>query len=214
MTSTSLAGVAKGHIVVEPSFADSLLCPKPGGRWDVRARAYVFPATEAQARMLRARLRGLRTTVAFDALLGPVAAAVREHFDNTPPEQVVANVEALDSGAEPGMPIYAGTSSESPPEPEIVIPGILSTPWRHQGAAYRFAQKCFAAGRTGVLLAMGMGTGKSLVACMLLLALGAVPVGDGRGAHFHFERGSDAVPSFEAVVLGRLTVLVDVDEAG
>ena len=51
--------------------------------------------------------------------------------------------------------------------------GMLTHPWRHQQAAYRYVLDHFASGLHGILLAMGMGTGKSLVACMLVLGLAA-----------------------------------------
>ncbi|HOL73878.1 MAG TPA: DEAD/DEAH box helicase family protein, partial [Bryobacteraceae bacterium] len=51
--------------------------------------------------------------------------------------------------------------------------GLKTRPWRHQIAAYEFAMERFLQGRYGVMLAMGMGTGKSLVACMLILGLAA-----------------------------------------
>lgn len=43
------------------------------------------------------------------------------------------------------------------------IPGIRTTPWLHQRQAYAFARD-----KSGAMLAMGMGTGKSLVAVALL----------------------------------------------
>jgi SNF2 family DNA or RNA helicase len=59
-------------------------------------------------------------------------------------------------------------------ETEIALPpGMLTHPWRHQQAAYRYVLDHFASGLHGILLAMGMGTGKSLVACMLVLGLAA-----------------------------------------
>jgi hypothetical protein len=58
------------------------------------------------------------------------------------------------------------------PEPGVTVPGgMLTSPWRHQKTAFRFCLDHFAAGLRGILLAMGMGTRKSLVACMLVLAL-------------------------------------------
>lgn len=75
--------------------------------------------------------------------------------------------DALLSSQAPVAPV-------KPPEPEpvVALPSGLSTkPWRHQVAAYDFCRKHFDAGRSGILLAMG--TGKSLVACMLTLGLDA-----------------------------------------
>lgn len=60
------------------------------------------------------------------------------------------------------------------PAPTPALPdGLRTRPWRHQIAAFDFCRALLAAGRTGVLLAMGMGTGKTLVAIMLLLFLRA-----------------------------------------
>jgi hypothetical protein len=71
-----------------------------------------------------------------------------------------------------GTSVVAARQSE--PEQEFTLPpGMLTRPWRHQQAAYQFCLDHFAAGLNGILLAMGMGTGKSLVACMLALALAA-----------------------------------------
>jgi len=52
--------------------------------------------------------------------------------------------------------------------------GLNTRPWRHQIAAYEFAMERFTGGSPGVMLAMGMGTGKTLVACMILLGLRAM----------------------------------------
>jgi hypothetical protein len=43
------------------------------------------------------------------------------------------------------------------------------------------------------------------------LVIPGIHIGD---AHFHFERGGDAVHGFRAVVLGVLAVLVEIDETG
>jgi len=65
-------------------------------------------------------------------------------------------------------------ASHTASEREIAIPeGLLTHPWRHQLAAYKFCLDKFTAGARGLLLAMGMGTGKSLTAIMLLLHLRA-----------------------------------------
>jgi len=119
--------------------------------------------------MLRRKLRAVEATAEFEALAGAVAAAVENHFAATPPAQVVANAETL---LQP-TPVVALVVEEEPP---LVIPGLRTRPWRHQVAAFRFCMKKFEAGFHGILLAMIMGTGKSLVACMLVLALAAKKV--------------------------------------
>jgi len=60
------------------------------------------------------------------------------------------------------------------PESASLPAGLKTRPWRHQIAAYEFAMERFTGGSPGVMLAMGMGTGKTLVACMILLGLRAM----------------------------------------
>ena len=91
--SPSRISVEAGEIRVQPSFADMLLVKRLGGRF--RGSLWRWPATPANARMLRAKLRAVEATAEFDALVGPMAAAVEKHFETTPPEEVVANAEAL-----------------------------------------------------------------------------------------------------------------------
>jgi SNF2 family DNA or RNA helicase len=190
--------VVAGRILLRPSFADLLMCQRLGERFRAASRAWEFAATADNARLIRNRFRDIRTTPEFDALLSPVAAAVGDHFAVTSSEQLVTNAEALIAITEPPAPAGAEASvavAETrgaedtpevvpttlpevllplPPEPCVTVPpGMLTTPWRHQKAAFKFCQDKFAAGFHGLLLAMGMGTGKSLVTCMLLLAIGA-----------------------------------------
>jgi len=176
--SPSRITVESGEIRVQPSFVDMLLVHRLGGKF--RGSLWRWPATPANARMLRAKLRAVEATAEFDALVGPIAAAVEKHFAETPPAEVVANAQALrQSALLPGM--YTQEVMVVPPpvvapaaeEPPLVIPGLRVRPWRHQVAAFRFCMKKFEAGFHGILLAMIMGTGKSLVACMLVLALAA-----------------------------------------
>jgi len=165
--SSSRISIEAGEIRVQPSFADMVLVKRLGGKF--RGSAWRWRATSANARMLRRKLRAVEATAEFEALAGAVAAAVENHFAATPPAQVVANAETL---LQP-TPVVALVVEEEPP---LVIPGLRTRPWRHQVAAFRFCMKKFEAGFHGILLAMIMGTGKSLVACMLVLALAAKKV--------------------------------------
>ena len=116
----------------------------------------VVPGHARRRRAAGKRLRRLQTTPEFDALLA----------SGGQPEESAAAAAPL-----------AHVAPESPPlvvaaEPEIKLPvGLRTRPWRHQVAALRFALDKFAAGMHGLLLAMGMGTGKSLVALILILLL-------------------------------------------
>ena len=150
--SATLVSVDAGQIHVRPSFADLLLVQRLGGQFSGAARAWLLPATEANARLLTTKLRTMRATPEFDSLITGTKA-----------------VEATGSAA-------AGNCQETLPAavpvPEISIPeGMLTHPWRHQEAAFKFCLDHFAAGFRGILLACGMGTGKSLIACLLVLAL-------------------------------------------
>jgi len=70
----------------------------------------------------------------------------------------------------------APQSKHAPTTAPDLPAGLKTRPWRHQIAAYEFAMERFLQGLYGVMLAMGMGTGKSLVACMILLGLRAMRV--------------------------------------
>jgi len=52
-------------------------------------------------------------------------------------------------------------------DPELAIPGLRTKPWRHQVRAFQFAMRL-----PGAMLALGMGTGKSLVSVALALNRG------------------------------------------
>jgi hypothetical protein len=151
----SVVSVESGQIRVLPSFADMLVCQRIGrhlgGHFNAGTRAWLFLATPENARLLCDRLRTVRTTPEVDALLS------------------LASIPQSEQGS-----ALASVRQVVPVEPEIAIPaGMLTRPWRHQQAAFQFCLDHFAAGLRGILLAMGMGTGKTLVACMLVLALAA-----------------------------------------
>lgn len=151
----TLVQIASGRIVVRPSLGDLLTCSRLGGKWESGTRAWTFPATEHYAKLLQRRLRAIASADAhaFDQLIMPQVAQIQEPERST--ETPIA---------EPA-PVAAS-------EPEVIVPdGMLTQPWRHQRAAFKFCLDKFAAGMRGILLAMGMGTGKSLVACMLVLGL-------------------------------------------
>ena len=158
MKPTSVS-IASGRIAVRPSFADLLICPRIGGTWDGSIGAWMFPATEQYAGTLRNKLRAICATDEFELLLFP-------------PPSTSAEVVPLNQPAEAAVVAPAPDVVPGEPEPDVKVPdGMMTSPWRHQKTAFRFCLDHFATGLRGVLLAMGMGTGKSLVACMLVLAL-------------------------------------------
>jgi hypothetical protein len=145
--------VESGRIHVVPSFADLFRVQRLGGRF--RNGTWHFPGTPASARFLRKNLPSADVTPDFMVLLAPEPAPQPE------PRPAF-------------LPVRKAPPPAPPAEPEIVLPnGLITSPWRHQRAAFRFATEKFKAGFHGVLLACGMGTGKSLIACMLTLSTGA-----------------------------------------
>jgi SNF2 family DNA or RNA helicase len=171
--------VDSGRIILRPSLAALLVCRQiPGAKWDSARKAWLFPATIQTAAIIRKRIRRLSESDRFKLLL---TTSVTIALD---PEQS----RALLAGS-----IVPGAAAPIPPpdvqpamvpvplptpvvEPEIVVDlpdGIRTSPWRHQRAAFKFCLDHFAAGLHGLLLAMGMGTGKSLVAILILLSLKA-----------------------------------------
>lgn len=138
------ADVDAGRIVLRAPLSAFLACRRiPNGSWDSRRKAWSFPATQEQARHVQSAINRLATTPRFDAL--------------------VARPEPAPAPA-PAVPVA------SSPAPETETPeGLLTRPWRHQSAAFLFCLQHFAMDLFGLLLAMGMGTGKTLVAFMVML---------------------------------------------
>ena len=156
MLTVASADLQSGRIIVRASLAHLLACRQiPGCSWDRARKAWSYPATEGTARIVRSKIRPLLASEQFDAAF-PVGQPATAKAELTPAVAVVV--------AEP-TPVV---------ETAIALPpGMLTRPWRHQQAAYQFVLEHFAAGLYGVLLAMGMGTGKTLVAFMVLLGLAA-----------------------------------------
>jgi SNF2 family DNA or RNA helicase len=167
----SIADVVDGRILIRTTFADLLACRRlPGGSWDVKRKAWSFPATADQAELIKNLFRSLQATERFDALLQTTGANDRDGANHSASNEAAVASQEL-TAANDRDP---GAVAASAAEPEITLPsGLLTSPWRHQIAAFLFCLAKFAAGFYGLLLAMGMGTGKSLVACMLVLALEA-----------------------------------------
>lgn len=155
MRAPTSADLQSGRIIVRASLADLLTCRQiPGCSWDGTRKAWSYPATESTARIIRSKIRPLLASERFDAAF--------------PVGEPLVKTESAPSGA------VVETASVPMVEPEVALPpGLLTRPWRHQQAAYKFCLDHFASGLRGILLAMGMGTGKSMVACMLVLTLAA-----------------------------------------
>jgi SNF2 family DNA or RNA helicase len=145
----SHADVEAGRIILRAPLSALLLCRRiPNGSWDTKRKAWSFPATQEQARRVQGVIHRLSTTRQFDELVALSAA----------PKPVAVPVAPT---PEPAASVEEG--------PVVLTEGLLTRPWRHQLAAFQFCLQHFALGMFGLLLAMGMGTGKTLVAFMVLL---------------------------------------------
>ena len=178
----STADVDAGKIIVRASFGDLMICCQiPGARWDTARKAWSFPANGATATLLRKKLRGVAESDSFKLILSTSVTIKLDREQAAAPvagEGIPGNLIPLKPPVPSKLLVPASDVAllPAPEEPEVVVElpaGLLTKPWRHQRAAYKFCLDHFAQGRHGILLAMGMGTGKSLVACMLLLGLAA-----------------------------------------
>ncbi len=154
-----------GQFLVRPSLADLAKCKQIGGRWDRRLHAWSFPATRENAAILSTSFKVTRTTPDFDAIL----AGSGEAADGNSGEVTAA------AAPEVLLPEPQAPAPAPPQEPEFMVPAGIRTrqPWRHQVAAIKFCLQLFAKGRHGILLAIGMGGGKTLVTLILLWLLNA-----------------------------------------
>ena len=67
-----------------------------------------------------------------------------------------------------------GDRTVKPADPKAVLPaGLKTKPWRHQIEAFQFAMERLIRGAGAAMLALEMGTGKTLVSLMLLSGTGA-----------------------------------------
>ena len=177
MTITTVT-IEGGEIRVAPSFGDLVVCGRLGGRYRAANQSWGFPATQRNARRLRAAFRAVHSTPEFELLIsGAQPLSLSEPVTSSQATGTGSNTLALVAAPEPPASVAPPALVVAVVEPPIVIPdGILTQPWRHQVAALRFALAKFEAGRHGLLLAMGMGTGKTLVALILLLWLKALRI--------------------------------------
>ncbi|MCL5744563.1 MAG: DEAD/DEAH box helicase [Acidobacteria bacterium] len=178
----STADVEAGMIIVRASIADLMTCCRmPNAKWDSARKAWSFPATPATAALLRKRLRGVAESDRFKLILATSVTIKLDREQAVAPaagEGIPGNVIPLTPPVPDALPVPAPdvTPLPAPQEPEVVVElpaGLRTEPWRHQRAAYKFCLDHFAQGLCGLLLAMGMGTGKTLVAFLLLLGLAA-----------------------------------------
>ena len=141
----SYAEVVGGKIVLRTQFVHLLRCRSiPGGWWDSGRRAWLYPATARHARLIRSLIPQLDVSEQFAALLG------RNRRVTEP----------------------AAKLAESP-LPVVLPPGLKTKPWRHQIEACEFALERLTRGTGATMLALEMGTGKTLVSLMLLSGTGA-----------------------------------------
>lgn len=153
------AAVNGGRIVIAASGAPLGIGTKvPGGRYAAAQREWIWPATPRVAWQLVRLLPELRDLAGLEPLLkaAPGATVTALH----PPPQTAPLTAS--------QPATATASDEPSLLPEIPA-AIRTSPWRHQRLAFAFVLRAFAV-HGAAMLAMRMGTGKSLVALMVLAA--------------------------------------------
>jgi SNF2 family DNA or RNA helicase len=135
------AYIAGARIYLHTEFSNLLLCKRiPGAAWDTEKRAWSYPATPLVARLIRGSFRGLD---AGDTL---VTLANRQPRPATPTP----------------IPPPTVLPQQPPPPVPATIPNLKTSPWKHQVLAFQFLQPLLLPTGGAALLAMGMGTGKSL----------------------------------------------------
>jgi SNF2 family DNA or RNA helicase len=133
-------------ICLEADFSSLLLCKRiPGGTWDAQRRLWVYPAAPRIARIIRATFRGAELSDDVLKLADRRARILPQDGGRRDP---VAS-----------EPEIGGKSQTAP----ATIPNLKTRPWRHQVAAYEFLARLLQPAGGAALLAMSMGTGKSLV---------------------------------------------------
>lgn len=129
------------RIYLHTEFANLFLCKQiPSAAWDGARRAWSYPATPRVARQIQAIFRGAELSADVLALADRQARILPRAGGHTDP---VASAPAWTAPA--------------------TIPNLKTTPWRHQVAAYEFLLRLLQPAGGAALLAMSMGTGKSLV---------------------------------------------------
>jgi SNF2 family DNA or RNA helicase len=128
------------RIFLHTGFANLLLCKRiPGGAWDTERRAWSYPATPQAARLIKGYFKG-------------VASESLNALANRKPRRAQVP-SARPAEVTPPKPAQA---------PPATIPNLKTSPWKHQILAYQFLRSIFQPEGGWALLAMGMGTGKSL----------------------------------------------------
>lgn len=139
-TSDTRAEVVGPRIYLYTGFANLLVCKRiPGAAWDTQRHAWTYPATPQVARLIQGSFR----VVESDSL---VALANRQRRPApVPPAPLVVVPQP-----QTAQPIIA------------TIPNLKTRAWKHQVLAWQFLQTVLLETGGSALLAMGMGTGKSL----------------------------------------------------
>jgi SNF2 family DNA or RNA helicase len=141
------AALDGGRIVIEARSAPLALCRRiPGGRYDPTRRSWSYPATAKIADQLLREIPELCDVPGLRDLLDAVPAKQK---------RVASKAEPM-SAVKPQM------------VPEIPI-GLRTALWRHQRLALQFTLEAFERHYGAAMLAMRMGTGKSLVALMTIV---------------------------------------------
>ncbi len=135
------ADLIGSRVLLFADFSKLLICKSiPGAAWDADRRAWSYPAIPQIARRIKAAFPNAQLS------RGVLALADRQ-----------AAVQST-----PAVAISAAPLPPQPPAAIQTIPNLKTRSWNHQSLAYQFLQSVLAPTGGAAMLAMGMGTGKTL----------------------------------------------------
>jgi len=139
--------VVGARLHLHADFRHLLICKSiPGGTWDADRRTWLYPATPWTAKEILRKFPGISAGEQVLVLAAPVAIM--------PPPRPAALVVAPEV-----LPVQ-----EAQQPVLTTIPNLKTRPWKHQVLAYSFLQAVLHKAGGCAMLAMEMGTGKSLTA--------------------------------------------------
>lgn len=160
-TSSARVDVIGARIHLHAEFRHLMACKSiPGAVWNTEHRAWLYPANAWTAKEILTKFPGIAASDSLRALAAPLEQRPRGG--------------QLESKALPLNDAISAPAPLIPPEPTVqptaqpaalaTIPLLKTRPWKHQVLAYNFLLAVLKATGGSAMLAMGMGTGKSLTA--------------------------------------------------
>jgi len=155
---TLRADVVGTRIHLHAEFRHLLLCKSiEGATWSADKRAWTYPATPWIAKQILQKFPGIAAT---DTVLAALAEPLTRRPANA---RGGLGVQGQTSNVAISAPACAPEQLERIAQPPATtIPHLKTHPWKHQVLAYQFLQSVLKPTGGCAMLAMGMGTGKSL----------------------------------------------------